>query len=120
MSLQGKKILVTGGTGFIGSRLAQRLAEEGADVTATGRRLDAVPFLEEAGVTLARADLLDFPRMESLVSGKEIVFHVGGWLGNRHGGPEMAWPVNVLATLNLVRQAAVNAHRFVSISSIAA
>lgn len=121
-TLQEKKILVTGATGFIGGRLAYRLAtEEGATVTGTGRNLDDSPLLEKAGVTLAYAELLDFPRMRALAAGQDVIFHVAAWLGPRHGGREMAWPLNVFATLNLVRAAAeAGVARFVHTSSIAA
>ena len=121
-SLRNKKILVTGATGFIGSRLAYRLAaEEGARVTGTGRRIEDVPSLAEVGVNLAYGDLLDFPGMRTLVEGQEIIFHIAAWLGPRHGGRGMAWPVNVFATVGLVRHAAeAGVSRFVHASSIAA
>ena len=121
-SLQGKKILVTGATGFIGGRLAHRLAtQEGAMVTGTGRRIDDAPILEKAGVKLVYGELLDFPRMRTLAEGQDVIFHVAAWLGPRHGGRGMAWPLNVLATLNLVRGAAeAGVSRFVHTSSIAA
>lgn len=113
---------MTGATGFIGSRLAYRLAvEEGALVTGTGRRIDDVPSLAEAGVNLAYGELLDFPRIRTLVEGQAIIFHVAAWLGPRHGGREMAWPLNVFATLGLVRCAAeAQVSRFIHTSSIAA
>jgi len=38
MNLHGKRVLVTGITGFIGSHLAERLVAEGAKVSAIGRR----------------------------------------------------------------------------------
>lgn len=118
--LQGKRVLVTGATGFIGGRLAQRLAtEEGAIVTGTGRNLDAVPFLRDAGVNLQKADLLDDARMRELIAGQEIVFHVAAWLG-RKGSEHMAEPLNVTATENIVRMAAeAGVQRVVLVSSIA-
>lgn len=120
--LQNKKVLVTGATGFIGGRLAERLAREaGASVTGTGRDLQKAASLEEAGVRLRRADLLDFRRMRELLEGQEVVFHVAAWLSRRHGNDEMAWPLNVFATLELVRAAAAaGVSRLVHVSSIAA
>lgn len=121
-TLRDKKILVTGATGFIGGRLAYRLAvEEGAIVTGSGRSVDHAPLLEEAGVSLAYGELLDFPRMRALAAGQDLVFHIAAWLGPRHGGRDMAWPLNVFATLNLVRgAAAAGVSRFIHTSSIAA
>lgn len=56
MSLKRKKVLVTGATGFLGSRLAEILAdEEGAIVTGIGRNLDRVAHLREKGVNLMKA-----------------------------------------------------------------
>lgn len=114
--------MVTGATGFIGGRLACRLAtEEGAVVTGTGRSINDVPNLEEAGVSLAYGELLDFPRMRALLEGQDLIFHVAAWLGPRHGGRDMAWPLNVFATLNLLRgAAAAGVTRFIHTSSIAA
>ena len=119
-ALKGKKVLVTGATGFIGGRLAERLArEEGAIVTGTGRNLDAVPHVVEAGVTLVKADLLDEDAMRAAMQGQEVVFHVAAWLG-RHGGEQRAYALNVAATALAVRLAAeAGVKRFVQTSSIA-
>lgn len=120
-ALKNKKVLVTGATGFVGGRLAEILAcEEGAIVTGTGRNLDAVPFLAEAGVTLQKADLLDEAAMRQAMAGQEVVFHVGAWLG-RHGDEEHAYALNVTATELAIRLAAeAGVKRFVQVSSIAA
>jgi nucleoside-diphosphate-sugar epimerase len=116
------RALVTGATGFIGGRLAQRLAqEEGAVVTGSGRSLDKVPFLRQAGVNLQKADLLDTARMRQLVSNQAIVFDVAAWVGQRHGNSDKATALNVTATENLVRVAAESGvSRVVHVSSIAA
>ncbi len=117
-----ERILVTGATGFIGGRLAERLASEReAEVTGTGRNLEAASALAGAGVKLQRAELLDFSAMRAAVEGADIVYHVAAWLGPRHGGNDLAWPLNVYATLQLVQMAAAaGVRRFVHVSSIAA
>lgn len=120
-ALKDKKVLVTGATGFIGGRLAERLArEEEAIVTGTGRNLEAVPQVVEAGVALQHADLLDEEAMRQAMQGQEIVFHVAAWLG-RHGTEQKAYALNVAATALAVRLAAeAGVKRFVHVSSIAA
>lgn len=122
MKLNGKSVLITGATGFIGSRLAQRLARETeASVTGAGRNLEAVAPLRRDGVALAHADLLDIRAMRRLVEGQDVVFHLAGWMGRRHGEADIAWALNVFAVQRLI-QIAVDSgiSRFVHVSSIAA
>lgn len=118
---QGKKVVITGATGFLGSALAQRLATAGARVTGLGRNLAAVAYLEKAGVTLQRADLLDGDAMREAMAGQEIVFHAAAWLSGRHGQASDAYKLNVTAVRELVRMAqAAGISRFIHISSVAA
>lgn len=119
-ALYGKRVLVTGATGFIGGRLAQRLAlEEGVIVTGTGRQLDNAAYLAEAGVQLVRADLQDTAVMRELMAGQEIVFHCAALRAKRRAKAEVAEQINgtVLASLmQLADEAGVK--RFVHISSM--
>ena len=120
--LRNKHVLVTGATGFVGGRLAQRLAvEEGAIVTGTGRNLEKAAFLNGSGVNLVQANLSDYEKMDALVQNQEIIFHVAAWLGRHGNGNQLAYDLNVTATESLVKQAATaGVKRFVLVSSIAA
>lgn len=100
MSLKGKKVLVTGATGFLGSRLAEILAdEEGASVTGMGRNLDKVAYLKDKGITLVKADLLNKDEIRGAVSGQDIVFHSAASLNGDH---KTGQKINVDATRMLV------------------
>jgi len=119
-SLSGAKVLVTGATGFIGSRLALRLDAIGATVVGTGRRVDEVPLLEGTGVALHKADLRDAEAMQAAARDVDVVFHVAAWLGADKPNAEPAIEINVTATEQLVRLAAeAGARRFVQVSTIA-
>ncbi len=117
--LNEKRVLVTGATGFIGGRLAQRLAvEEGALVTGTGRQLDKVPFVREAGVDLQKADLRDTAVLRQLLTGQEIVIHSAALLSKHRASEEEARQVNIAATQDLLRLAdEAGVQRFVHIGS---
>ncbi len=119
--LENMNVLVTGATGFIGSHLAEHLADvERASVTATGRNLSAVPFLREK-VSLRKADLLKRDEMAAVLAGQDVVFHIAAWLSERTDDEEMARRINVDATRELITLAAqAGVQRVILTSSIAA
>ena len=116
-SLEYTPVLVTGATGFVGSRLSENLStNEKANVTGIGRNLDRVSYLKDHGVKLQSADLLNIDALKELVDGKEVVFHTAAALG---ADPETAHKVNVEATETLVRLAGeAGVLRFVHISTV--
>jgi nucleoside-diphosphate-sugar epimerase len=75
-ALAGRKALVTGATGFIGGRLAERLAlEHGVEVRALVRNLAGAARLARFPVTVIRGDVTNSSDLEAAVQGCDLVFH---------------------------------------------
>jgi len=70
------KAFVTGGTGFIGERLVQRLRERGDDVVALVRSREKGEKLEQMGASLVFGDLSSSDAIRSGVEGCDSAFHV--------------------------------------------
>ncbi|MCP9200834.1 NAD-dependent epimerase/dehydratase family protein [Gramella sp. GC03-9] len=115
--LSGKKVLVTGATGFIGYRLAEILArDQQAKVTGAGRKLDKAGKLKDFGVELLALDLTSEQELDNSLTGVDFVFHCAGALG---GDDKTAEMVNELATRKIVETAACNGvKRIVHISTV--
>src|SRR6187431_1917039 len=83
---ENKQILVTGGTGFIGSRLAERLRfEEKAKVNVLVNSWSKATWVSRSDVNLIQGNINDYETLEKAIAGNEIVFHcvgVGGSLEN--------------------------------------
>ena len=110
------KILVTGATGKVGSRLAKRLVQRGDQVRALVRDLDRAAALREAGVELARGDLLEVDSLATAVRDREAVVHCAAFF--RGATPEEAHAVNDLGTQNLARiSRAASVRRFIFTST---
>lgn len=76
-----KRACVTGGAGFIGSNLADRLSAEGVEVVIvddfrTGRREFVAELLERPGTRLIEGDVLDQALLEEAFAGCDWVFHL--------------------------------------------
>jgi len=123
MRLAGKRIIVTGGAGFIGSELVRQLLDLGATVVVidnlvNGKRLN-LEGLDVRRLTLEVADIRNSERMAGLLAGADGVFHLA-CLGVRHSihSPEENHAVNATATLGLLTQSRrVGVKRFVYVSS---
>ncbi|HEY7215428.1 MAG TPA: SDR family NAD(P)-dependent oxidoreductase [Thermoanaerobaculia bacterium] len=82
MSFAGKRVLITGGLGFIGSNLAIRLVHEGARVTLCDAMIEGYggnpANIEEirSEVEVDASDVRDEEAMARLVAGQDVVFHL--------------------------------------------
>lgn len=77
--LKGKKVLLTGGTGFVGRHLLPLLLEAGARVTCLTRASSRTQRLP-ADVAVARADLRSGEGLEAALAGKDVLIHMAALL----------------------------------------
>jgi UDP-glucose 4-epimerase len=115
-TLAAMKILVTGATGKVGSRLAKRLAARGDRVRALVRDRDRAKALLGAEIELVEGDLLDAGSLTAAVTGVDAVVHCAAFF--RGATAEQAHAVNDLGTQHLARAASAAAvARFVFTST---
>ncbi len=95
------KILVTGGSGFLGSHVARSLLARGDQVSLLGRNFDAVQDLVAVGATPVRADLRDKQAVVAACAGMDAVVHAGA-LSSPWGHPTDFRDVNAGGTLSVV------------------
>ncbi|MGA7936785.1 MAG: NAD-dependent epimerase/dehydratase family protein [Kovacikia sp.] len=95
-------VLITGGTGFLGKRLALKLRSQGDNVTVLGRNQAIGTQLEAAGLGFVTADLRDAKSIAAACQGQDCVFHCGA-LSAPWGSIREFYDINVLGTRHLVQ-----------------
>lgn len=110
--LSGKRCLVTGAAGFIGSHLVERLLDEGAEVTAlvrynaAGSRglIEALPLQDRQKIRIVWGDLRNTDCLDEAFEGQEIVFHLAAIIAIPFSyiRPEQLVDNNITATLNVL------------------
>lgn len=113
--MKGKKILITGGAGCIGSHLAQRLSELGANVTIFDNMMrgeEALRNIEEVMQTCSPnvviGDILDFGKVKEVLSpGFDVVFHLAALPSHRLAleRPRDYAMVDIMGTVNILEAA---------------
>ncbi len=73
------KILITGGTGFLGSHLAKKLISKGHTVTTFDNQFTGNNIIE--GANMVTGDIIDPLPVDALISDSDFVFHLAGILG---------------------------------------
>ena len=111
-------ISVTGGTGFIGSHLVDRLLEQGHEVRVLVRRSSNLRWLDGKPVRLVEGDVRDASSLGDLLSNADMVYHIAGVVKARDRAGY--FDGNVSATGNMLEAAvrfAPNLQRFLYVSS---
>ncbi|RYZ59345.1 MAG: SDR family NAD(P)-dependent oxidoreductase, partial [Proteobacteria bacterium] len=117
------KVLVTGGSGFLGSHIVEQLIAEGHTVRALVRRTSNRKFLASLGpkVEFAEGSVEDAAKVEEAVKGVDAIIHSAGLVKARNEAE--FHETNVTGTKNLLEAAkkfAPGLKRFVFVSSLAA
>ena len=95
-----RRVLVTGGTGFVGSHLVERLLRNGYSVTCLVRDLRQLRWLEGLDVQLTQGDCTQPESLAAAVQGVSLVFHCAGLTKAMHARDY--YRVNHLGTMNLL------------------
>jgi NAD dependent epimerase/dehydratase len=112
---KGKKVLVTGAGGFIGSHLVEKLVALGADVQAlvhynaltSWGNLELIDPQARRQVDVRLGDVSDPFCIDALVKGKDLVFHLAALIGIPYSyiAPQQYVMVNVIGTVNVLEAA---------------
>ncbi len=123
-----RRALITGGAGFIGSNLADRLVADGIEVVvydnlSTGRREFIEGLLGRPTAKFVQGDVLDTGTLQSAMDGCDTVFHIAANADVRHGleHPRLDLEQNTLAVsgvLEAMRAAGVSRIVFASTGSV--
>ncbi len=115
------RVLVTGGTGFVGSRVVEALVARGDRVRVLHRASSSMAALDGLPVEHCLGDILDPKSVEQAVAGCDLVFHVAGLAAYWRASRDEVYRVNVEGS-RVVMQACLQAGtpRVVHTSSVAA
>lgn len=113
MALSGKRILITGGLGFIGSTIAHKAVSQGANVTIYDACLDPYGWnfanIREikSKVEFVKADVRDFETLKTHVKGKDIIIDCAAQVSHTisMSNPLLDLDINLKGALNLLEAA---------------
>ena len=115
MELHGKRVLVTGADGFIGSHLVEALLAEGCDVKAfvyynslnSRGWLDTLPADKLAAIEVIAGDVRDPNGVRTALAGRDVVFHLAALIGIpfSYNSPDSYVDTNIRGTLNVLQAA---------------
>ncbi len=112
MSVENKKILVTGGAGFIGSHIADEALRRGAsrvvilDNFVNGKQQNIAHLAGDSRITIESGDVRDFDTVRPLVQQADIVFHeAASKLVVSRTRPRIDLETNIVGTFNVLEAA---------------
>lgn len=124
MVTKNKKIFLTGGSGFIGTKIVERLIKDNEIVvydTLQRNSLENTDMIEHPNLNLIKGDVLDFEKLKDSIKGSEIVIHLAAIAGidTVIKSPTKTMNVNYIGTSNLLKVANELKHvyRFIDFST---
>lgn len=112
MKLKGKKVLVTGSEGFIGSHLTEKLVKLGAEVTALVQYnsfnnwgwIDTFDKNIRDSINVVTGDVREYDGMKRIIKGQEVVFHLAALIAIPYSylSPMAYVRTNVEGTTNIL------------------
>src|SRR5438874_365574 len=109
MDLQGKRIIVIGGAGFIGSHIVEQLLTESIrevvvfDSLTRGSRDNLSSALKDPRIELIEGDVTHTDVLDAAIKGADAVVHLAAlWLLHCHEYPRAAFQVNIGGTFNVL------------------
>lgn len=120
----GKRIFITGGAGFIGSTLIERLIEDNMITVYDDFRRDALstkPYGSHPNLRIVKGDVLDYPALKAAMEGAQYIVHCAAIAGidTVIKKPTETMRINMIGTANALEAAKglPDLHRFVDFST---
>ncbi len=122
--MKAKKVIITGGAGFIGSHLAEELVKRGyyvviLDNLSTGKRENITELLKNGNVEFIQGSITDLSLLQPMFRGVQYVFHQAalGSVPRSVANPLASHETNITGTLNVLLAARDNKVKKVILAS---
>ncbi len=115
-------ILVTGGTGFLGSELIRQLTEKGLTIKALKRKKSNIPqiLVNNPNINWVEADINEPADLEDAFENVTQVYHCAAFVSLNPKYKKQMFHANIEGTSNIVNLCLINNCRLLHVSSVAA
>lgn len=117
------KVLVTGGSGFIGSNVSKMLLSKGVEVVVFDNLSSGnYDNIRELNVNFIKGDILDKDAIKEVCKGVDVVFHLAASVGRQRSidHPQLDSEINLIGTINVLEGMRANGVKKIVYSSSAA